>query len=287
MKSNYALRVLADITAYQWGMVTSRQANAVGVSRSMLSRLADAGHLQRLAFGVYKDSGVPSDGFDDLRAAWLSTEPDKLAFERLRHKSNGVVIASTSAALLHGIGDLWEGRHEFVAPVRRQSQRSEIRYRKRSLTPEDIRLVEGLPVMSIERTIADLVEEVKDISLVADVLSDVVIKRRINFDRLEELLVPLAARNGFKKDDGKALLNLILEEAGADNETLARLVAMQSELGNLVISNYLKNIKIDLPPESPKIIENISEKFTISDEIIAKNQEILSKILNTRKGGEE
>lgn len=57
MKSTEALRALADVTACQWGMVTTAQAAALGVSRLMLSRLAEAGHLERLAHGVYENAG--------------------------------------------------------------------------------------------------------------------------------------------------------------------------------------------------------------------------------------
>ena len=82
MKSTEVLRVLADLTAYQWGMFTSAQASMHGITRLDLSRLAEAGHLERLAHGVYKDAGAPGDQFDDLRAAWLSTDPKRLAHER-------------------------------------------------------------------------------------------------------------------------------------------------------------------------------------------------------------
>lgn len=46
-----ALRELSQITAAQWGLVTTAQAGRRGVSRLYLSRLADAGYLERLAMG--------------------------------------------------------------------------------------------------------------------------------------------------------------------------------------------------------------------------------------------
>lgn len=36
-----------------------------------VSRLADSGHLIRIAHGVYMVAGAPGGEFDDLRAAWL------------------------------------------------------------------------------------------------------------------------------------------------------------------------------------------------------------------------
>lgn len=99
----------------------------------------------RLSHGVYMDSGTPGNQFDDLRAAWLSTEPKIVGETRIKDRANGVVVAGPSAARLHGIGDLWADRYEFVTPQRRQSQRAEIRYRQRSLDAQDVTLVEGLP----------------------------------------------------------------------------------------------------------------------------------------------
>lgn len=61
MKSAEALCVLAEVTAYQWGMVTSAQASQHDLTRLDLSRLTQAGHLRRLAHGVYMDAGAPGD----------------------------------------------------------------------------------------------------------------------------------------------------------------------------------------------------------------------------------
>lgn len=265
MKSNDALRVLAEVTASQWGMVTSAQASMHGITRLDLSRLAEAGHLRRLAHGVYMDAGAPGDPFDDLRAAWLSTEPKILGEARLEDRANGVVVAGASAARLHEIGDLWAGRHQFVSPKRRQSQRAELRYRQRVLEPRDVTLVEGLPVMTVERTIADLVEEVGDLGLVADALRDVALERSLDLARLRELLAPLAERNGFKKNDGNALVTRLLEIAGIDPDSVARRVAADTSLGSRVAANYVGSLsradleQIITTPEMQKAMRSLQD----------------------------
>lgn len=247
MKSKDALRVLAEVTPYQWGMVTSAQASMHSITRLDLSRLTEAGHLKRLAHGVYMDSGAPGDQFDDLRAVWLSTDPKKMGEERIKERANGVVVAGASAARLHDIGDLWSDRHEFVFPTRRQTQRPDIHYRQRVLAPQDLTLVEGLPAMTMERTIADLVEEVGDLSLVADALRDASLKRHLDVARLRKLFAPLAERNGFRKSDGPALLSRLLEIAGIDPDTVARRVAADTSLGSRVAASYIGNLsKADL-----------------------------------------
>lgn len=265
MKSNDALRILAEITAYQWGMVTSAQASMHGITRLDLSRLTDAEHLKRLAHGVYKDSGAPGDQFEDLRAAWLGTDPKIMGERRIQSSTNGVVVAGTSAARLHEIGDLWADRHEFVSPRRRQSQRAEIRYRQRALDPYDVTLAQGLPTMTVERTIADLVEEVGDLSLVADALRDAALKRSLDLERLRELLTPLAERNGVRRQDGDALLNRLLQTAAIDADAVARRVASDSALGSRVAANYLGNLKktdldrLVMTPEMQKSMRSFQE----------------------------
>jgi predicted transcriptional regulator of viral defense system len=266
MKSSHALRTLAAVTASQWGMVTAAQAGALGVSRLTLSRLADAGHLERLAYGVYRDAGAPNAEFEDLRAAWLSTEPKLPAEERLHELADGVVVASSSAALLHGIGDMWANRHEFVTAKRRQTQRAEMRYRQRRLDDRDITLVAGLPVMTLERTLVDLLDDVREMSLVADALGMAVKKQQLDFDRLRELFGPLAERNGFKRHDGNAVLERLLEIAGLDLDSIARRIA-----ANPVLSSRIT--------DSSKTTTGVVEKPNL-DTAVSKTQdaEVLANI---------
>ncbi|MGO1590699.1 MAG: type IV toxin-antitoxin system AbiEi family antitoxin domain-containing protein [Ancrocorticia sp.] len=289
MKSDEALRKLADVTASQWGMVTTAQASALGVTRLNLSRLSESGHLERLANGVYRDAGAPGDEFEDLRAAWLSTEPKLLAEDRLRNLSDGVVVASSSAALLHGIGDLWASRHEFVSAKRRQTQRVEIRYRLRRLEDRDITLVEGIPAMTLERTLADLLEDVGDLSLVADALGAAVKKQSLDFKRLRELFSPLAERHGFRRHDGIAVLDRLLEVAGLDLDAVARRISGYPALGSRVFASYLKHAmpKIDvsvLKSQIPSLESLTSEVSDLSgqafrDALLPQLGEIVSKIV--------
>lgn len=242
MKGPESLRVIAEVTTSQWGMVTAAQARALGVSRLTLSRLAEAGHLERLAHGVYRDAGAPSGEFEGLQSAWLSVEPKFLAEERLRDLKSAVVVASTSAATLHGIGDFWSDRHEFVVAKRRQTQRPEIRYRQRRLESRDITVVQGLPVMRVERTLADLLDDVKDISLVTDALSAAVKKYRLDLNRMRELLSVLAERNGFQRNDGNAVLEYLLDAAGFSIDAIAQKISSDFTLSSQVVTNYFRRL---------------------------------------------
>lgn len=247
MRAPIALRALEELSASQWGMVTTAQAAAHGVPRLDLSRLCQSGHLERLAHGVYRDAGAPSEEFEGLRAAWLAADPAHTAEQRLRNVAGGVVVMGASAASLHGVGDLPADRHEFSAPVRRQTQRSGVSYRRRQLEPTDVTIAHGLPVTTIERTIADLVEDRTDLTLVADVLRDAAQSRRLDTDRLAELLAPLAARNQLRKDEGDALLRHLTALAGLDTASLVKEISTSDTLSALVAADKLSRFShVDL-----------------------------------------
>lgn len=256
MKAPDALRLLAGLSASQWGLFTAAQAGGQGVSRVTLVRLVDAEQIVRLSHGVYRDAGAPIDQFEDLRAAWLSIYPKLRAEQRLQPGSLESTPASgTSAATLHGIGDHYVGRFEFTTPVRRQSQRPELRYRIRELDPVDITIKEGLPVVTLERTVADLVEERYDLSNVATAIRDADRQRPLDEKRMVELLGPLAARNGLRRGDGAALWKRVAELAGVDPDSTIDKVA-GGDLGRLITGKYLAahGISIDellgQPPRS-------------------------------------
>lgn len=247
MKARDALRELAEMSASQWGMVTSAQAATRGVTRLDLSRLTEAGDLVRLAHGVYKDAGAPSGAHLDVRAAWLSSDPARLASDRLGDGHRGVVVSGQTAAWLHDIGDLRSNRTELTTPVRRQTQRADLHYRRRELPEEDVTIRDGLPVTTPERTIADLVEDRTDLSIVADALRDASRKSELDLGLLADGLAPLAERNGHRKGDGVALLDQLLVIAGLDREAIAKQIASLDGIGVLVARNYLMHMpKIDL-----------------------------------------
>ena len=247
MKARNALRELAEMSASQWGMVTSAQAATRGVTRLDLSRLAESGDLVRLAHGVYKDAGAPSGAHLDVRAAWLSSDPARLASDRLGDGHRGVVVSGQTAAWLHDIGNLRSNRTELTTPVRRQTQRADLHYRRRDLPEEDVTIRDGLPVTTPERTIADLVEDRTDLSIVADAVRDASRKSELDLGLLADSLAPLAERNGHRKGEGVALLDQLLVIAGLDRETIAKQIASLDGIGVLVARNYLMHMpKIDL-----------------------------------------
>ncbi len=280
MKSREALRALAEVSESQWGMVTSAQASARGVSHMNLTRLTDSGDLVRLSHGVYKDAGAPGGQHEELRAAWLATEPAKLAYARLSERPGSAVVSGESAARLHGIGDLRAMKSEFTTPTRRQTQRADVRYRTRLLPEQDVTVREGLPTTTRERTVADLVEDRNDFSIVGDALRDAAKQSRLNVGRLTELLSPLAERNGHRRGDGNALLGELMHVAGIDQESLAKQIASVPSLSSLVIAQYLESLPtFDVTPILEPLLQQLADLYPRDEysKLIAPISDALSK----------
>lgn len=261
MKAREALQVLAEVMESQWGMVTSAQARVRGVSLMNLTRLTESGDLVRLAHGVYRSASAPSEEHEDLRAAWLAADPQRLAFERIAENPGSVVVSGESAARVHGIGDLRALVSEFTTPMRKQTQRQDVHYRMRVLPDQDVIVRVGLPVTTPERTIVDLVENREDLSLVAAALRDADRQFHLDMSRLEDLLAPLAARNGHRKGDGGALLDELLQIAGIDLDSLAEQVASAPDFGALVTAKFLDGL------QNPGRAALLAASATVSDRL--------------------
>ncbi|BDZ52764.1 hypothetical protein GCM10025867_50050 (plasmid) [Frondihabitans sucicola] len=220
MKTAEIDQVLGDLAAGQWGMLTTAQANERGISRANLVNREGDGRLERMVHGVYRLGGSASSPLDDIRAAWLSTNPTPLAHERVG--APDVVVGSAAAALIHGIGDLDALPYLMISPERHSTRRTDITYSTRDLDPGDVVVRDGLPVTSVERTIADLLRDHGDLSLIADALRDAIDARAdLDETRMATLLAPLARRYKLREGDGAGLYARLLAEASRDDGSLA------------------------------------------------------------------
>ncbi len=84
----------------------------------------------------------------------LVAGPARTAEERLGDPAASGVVSHASAAGLHDLGDLLDDRPEFTFPYRKQSIRH-LRLHQGELPSSDVTPVDGLPVTTVERTIAD------------------------------------------------------------------------------------------------------------------------------------
>lgn len=222
---------VSELAARQWGLLTTSQAEAEGVTRLQLARLADSRVIERLDRGIY---AVPAaiDERTPLRVAWLSLDSSTLAEERLADPVSSGVLSHTAAASLHRLGDLLDDVPEITLPERKQSRRG-IRFHRGALDRGDVTIVDGLPVTTAARTVADLLRDGHDPSHVAEIAGDAL--RRDLTSRLEmaATLEPLARRNG--QTDGAALLEHLLHLVDLSSEALVAQIAA-SDLGRALVA---------------------------------------------------
>ena len=203
---------LAQITEDQWGLVTRRQAEEGGVSPATLQRLSAEGSvLERVAHGVYHLAGAPLPDHVPLRAAWLQLAPGTLAWRRTADQG---VVSHRSAAALYGLGHLPADRHEFILPTRRQVRRPDVRVHRGRLGEGEWIVLRGLPVTRPARIASDLLTAREDPEAVAHVVADALRGAPDHADTFVQTLSPHAERLGFRRGDGVAVLQWLLDLVG-------------------------------------------------------------------------
>lgn len=256
MRSAEALATLQELGSSQRGLVTTSQAERYGVSRVALGRLRDRGLIHQARRGVYMLPSGGDESLQDLHAAWLGTEPTELAEQRLEQPD--VAVSHISAAHVHGLGDLVGSVHEFTSTRRRRSSQPDVRIHRGDLPDGDVTVVDGLPVTSIPRTVADLADADVDFDHLAYVVRDALSSPAVRPRDLARRLDTAAKNSGMA--DGDAFVDACLEHAGlpavaqnltSSRESLMRLLGsevwqdlMRRTAGNLTGAHW-KSIGTD------------------------------------------
>ena len=252
-----AALTLSDLAAEQWGLVTTAQARALGVSAQGVARLTNQDLLERMTHGVYRVSGAPPEPEDELRAAWLTLEPERRAAERIRDESPAVV-SHQSAAGMHRLGDIDADLHEFTTAGRKQSRRPDIKLHRGHLDPGEWTVVDGLPVTTVARTIADLAASRLDGGHLATVVRDALTVKQVSDQAISAALAPYARRYGAHAGDGDALVAQFLRQSGV-SVALGRAVEL-SGVGTLHASATASIAQlIAASPGMMKLQEQIAE----------------------------
>jgi predicted transcriptional regulator of viral defense system len=208
---------LSRLAAWQWGLLTTAQATREGVSRAQLARLESAGVLERVDHGVYAMTAAP-DNRRRFEAAWLTLDPVRTAEERLADRPPSGAVSHTSAASLHGLGDLLDDVPEVTVPGRRQTRRT-IRIHRAPLTPDDVTLVDGLPTTTVERTIVDLLRDGHSPDHIAQIVGQAHTRGLLDVGDLARRLEPLART--YRQRDGRTFVAHLLDIAGATSPVSA------------------------------------------------------------------
>ncbi|MET9603145.1 type IV toxin-antitoxin system AbiEi family antitoxin domain-containing protein [Streptomyces sp. NPDC006459] len=215
MDRSEAIRRLGTIAADQWGLVTARQAQAAGISRVDLTRLIDAELLLRAVHGVYQMPGGTPTSHLDIKAAWLRLDPGVPAWERPLTGERAAVVSHASACQLYDIGDIPADHVEISVPRRRTTREPGVILRKAAIDAEDVTIVDGLPVTTVDRTICDLLASRADGGHIGRVLADADQRGLTDTRVLAERAQPYTRAYGLPQNaSGSDLLNVLAEQAG-------------------------------------------------------------------------
>ena len=144
---------LATIAEENDGLITSSRARRAGIADSVLARMVQRGRLERVARGVYRMPYFPPDRFSQYREAVLWAQASR--------GPGAVALSHETALVVYGISDANPASVHLTVPRKARFRRERpkgIVLHPGVLRESDIRTIEGLPVTTVSKTVADLAE---------------------------------------------------------------------------------------------------------------------------------
>ena len=142
-------------------------AEAAGVRRKQLTRMASNGVIERVLQGVHRMTGAPEHPHERILATWLALGGHQGA----QRGTPPIVAAGETAAILHDVGDFFLKELEFIVQQRKSTRLQSVKLRIRALGRAEVIVVHGVATLKVERLIADLLDVHTDLSLVANVMA--------------------------------------------------------------------------------------------------------------------
>jgi hypothetical protein len=188
-----ALAAAIAIAERQYGLITWKQARAVGITPGVLRRLVAEGHWVRVAEGLYRLGGVKECWRGRLRGISLRA-------------GEGSAISHRSAAAVWGLEGFeppWTV--DLTVPRNRQPRLENVRVHRRNLARTAVR--DGIPVTPIPETILDLCAVSQDSTIPLRALDDVRRRRLVSSFELKRCLSEHSGRG----QAGSAVYRELLE----------------------------------------------------------------------------
>lgn len=140
--------LLYDLAEAQAGYFTPAQAIEAGMDRSTLRHHArPGGRFERIQRGLYRLRHFPTSQHEHVMAAWLPLRDAE------------AVVSHVSALELYGLSDIIPETIHLTVPRTKRGLRPRAGVRvhtvERVIRPEQTRRIDGLPVTSPERSLAD------------------------------------------------------------------------------------------------------------------------------------
>lgn len=169
-----AVRAVTEFAASRHGVITRSQAASCGLTAARLATAVRQGWLVERHPGVFVVAGAPST--------------DRLRLLAATDAVRGTVVSHRAAARLHRLDGFGHGSLVEVSVERRrrwQLPAPATTHHVCCLEPLDVTRVDGIPVTTIARTLADLGSVVKQVELVRRAVTDAR-RRRVPLASLRE-----------------------------------------------------------------------------------------------------
>lgn len=158
---------LAALAEDNDGLVTAEQARASGFADSVLARLAQRKRIERIARGVYRIPYVSPGQFSQYREAVL--------WAKANRGPATVALSHETALVVYGISDANPASIHLTVPasarLRRRKPKGVVIHHG-DFGPNDVMIHEGLPLTTVDKTIADLLESGGRTDLMRQAVSD-------------------------------------------------------------------------------------------------------------------
>ena len=144
------LDALLELAAANEGLVATRSAAEVGISRRTLAGMVERGRLERVSRGVYRLVHSNHDLLSPYREAILWAQS---------HRGPRVALSHETALAVLGLTDANPSTIQLTVPPHARLRRSapaRIAIHRAILDSSDVIEHEGLPVTSVPRTVLDL-----------------------------------------------------------------------------------------------------------------------------------
>jgi len=210
------LAILGGLAADQYGLITTALARTHGVDGVTLLRLCDADLLGNVGRGVYLLPGAVRPSHLEIRVAWLRLDPARPAWERDGRGKKDGVVSHRSACLLHELGDIPAPKVELTVPGRLTTREQWVVLHRHPgpLDPDEIVVVDGLPVTSAERTIVDLLQDGADAGHVGGVVVDAEHRGLVDLDALAVRVERFTVHYAMPGASGRELLSALAAAGG-------------------------------------------------------------------------
>lgn len=150
------------------GLLTSKEARALGIQDSVLVRLAQRGRLERMSRGVYRIVQYPIDSLAQYREAILWAQAG-------HHGPERIALSHETALSLYGISDVNPALVHLTVPRSARLRRVRpkwIMIHRADLDEEAISQQDGLPLTTVERSIMEVLSTTRRVEIARQAVTD-------------------------------------------------------------------------------------------------------------------